>query len=48
MRLTCLKCGHQVELATGPQSVRSSCVCGQDYTNPEVINTGTRPNERGG
>ncbi|MEK7703732.1 MAG: hypothetical protein AAB426_02140 [Myxococcota bacterium] len=46
MRLTCLKCGHQIELATGESPLRVSCVCGEDYTNPNVINTGTRPNER--
>ncbi len=46
MRLTCLKCGHQVELATGAADQRISCVCGQDYTYPHVLNTGIRPNER--
>lgn len=46
MRLTCLKCGHQIELAVGDPSLRVSCVCGEDYTNPNVVNTGTRPNDR--
>lgn len=46
MRLTCLKCGHQVELTAGDGSLRGSCVCGLDYTNPHVVNTGTCPNQR--
>ncbi len=46
MRLTCLKCGHQIELAVGPSTATVSCPCGQDYTYPEVLNTGIRPNER--
>lgn len=46
MRLTCLKCGHQVELSGPAGLARVSCVCGQDYTYPEVVNTGTRPSER--
>jgi hypothetical protein len=45
LRLTCLKCGHQFELATGPHSSRIPCVCGQDFTYPEVLNTGTQPSE---
>ena len=45
MRLTCLKCGHQFELATGPHSSRIPCVCGQDYSYPEVLNTGIQPSE---
>jgi len=46
VRHTCLKCGHQTELALGPANIRVNCVCGQDYTYPEVWNTGIRPNER--
>jgi hypothetical protein len=46
MRLTCLRCGHQIELATGSSPVRISCVCGKDYSYPDVHNMGTRPNER--
>lgn len=46
MRLTCLKCGHQVELASALPGERISCACGQDYTYPNVLNTGIRPNER--
>lgn len=39
MRLTCLKCGHQIELASAKPDARVSCVCGQDYTYPQVSNT---------
>jgi hypothetical protein len=46
MRLTCLKCGHQVEMAYGDGSVAGSCICGQDYVYPRVVDTGTRPNAR--
>jgi hypothetical protein len=48
VRLTCLKCGHQFELAPagGSAGVRLNCVCGQDYTYPQVVNTGISPNER--
>ena len=48
VRLTCLKCGHQFELAVngGGTGLRVNCVCGQDYSYPEVVNTGIRPNER--
>ncbi|OGQ80821.1 MAG: hypothetical protein A2289_21115 [Deltaproteobacteria bacterium RIFOXYA12_FULL_58_15] len=35
-----------MEVAMGPRGVRINCVCGQDYTYPEVVNTGIRPNER--
>jgi hypothetical protein len=38
-------CGHLFELATGPHSSRIPCVCGQDYSYPEVLNTGTQPSE---
>lgn len=46
MRLTCLKCGHQMELAVNGGGTRLSCVCGNDYTYPNVINTNTFPSER--
>ena len=46
MRLTCLKCGHQTEVATDLRGVRVSCVCGYDHTYPEVINTGTCPSNK--
>lgn len=46
MRLTCLKCGHQSELAGVPTSVQVSCVCGLTHTYPEVVNTGIQPSER--
>lgn len=46
MRLTCLKCGHQIELATAPEGIRLSCTCGQEHSYPEVHNTGIRPNAR--
>mgnify|MGYP001129729865 CR=1 FL=1 len=45
MRLTCLKCGHQMELGSDPQTMRLKCVCGQDYSYPNVCNTGTCPND---
>ncbi len=46
MRLTCLKCGHQFELVAAPADLRLTCTCGNEYTYPEVIDTGIRPNER--
>ncbi len=46
MRLTCLKCGHQMEVATGMGSMRLSCVCGQDYSSPHVLDTGIQPSLR--
>lgn len=46
MRLTCLKCGHQVELAYGDATVSGSCICGQDYLYPRVLDTGTKPNAK--
>ena len=47
MRLTCLKCGHQFELPTDqPSETHLRCVCGQEHTQPLVLNTGTRPNEK--
>lgn len=46
MRLTCLRCGHQVEVAPAAASVRVNCTCGVEYTYPEVHNTGIRPSER--
>lgn len=46
MRLTCLKCGHQMEVATGANDLHLRCVCGQDYSSPDVFNTGICPNER--
>lgn len=46
MRLTCLKCGHQVELASGDGSAHGACICGQDYVYPRVVDTGIRPNAR--
>lgn len=46
MRLTCLKCGHQIELVSVPAGVRVSCPCGQEHTYPEVHNTGIRPSDR--
>ncbi len=49
MRVTCLKCGHQVELARparGAMPVTGTCVCGQNYVYPRLVDTGVRPNER--
>ena len=46
MRLTCLKCGNQIELASVPAGVRVNCTCGLEHTYPEVHNTGIKPNER--
>jgi hypothetical protein len=46
VRLTCLKCGHQIELATYESIGRLNCICGEEYTQPHVLNTGIRPNER--
>ena len=46
MRLTCLRCGHQVELTTSEGAASGTCICGQDYVYPRVIDTGIRPNKR--
>jgi hypothetical protein len=35
-----------MEVAMGPRHVRINCVCGQDYTYPDVVNTGTEPSEK--
>lgn len=43
--MTCLKCGHQIELAHGPNP-RVSCPCGLEFNHPAVVNTGTRPSAR--
>ncbi len=46
MRLTCLKCGYQIELAGFAAGARVTCSCGEDYTCPEVHDTGVRPSAR--
>lgn len=46
MRLTCLKCGHQIELATNSGTLTGSCICGEGYEFPKVLDTGVRPNAR--
>ena len=49
MRVTCLKCGHQVELARparGAMPAAGTCICGQNYVYPRLVDTGVRPNER--
>ena len=47
MRLTCLNCGHQVVIT--PQKAEeeqySYCVCGKEHVYPDLVDTGTRPNE---
>src|SRR5262245_58162807 len=45
--MTCLRCGHQSELATGGAAAgRLTCACGADYSLPDVRPTGTAPSER--
>lgn len=46
MRLTCLKCGHQFEVACGAGGQQVGCICGTQFELPEVLYTGTQPNER--
>ena len=46
MRFTCLKCGHQFEPALGAGQARTVCVCGHEYTSPNVVDTGVRPNSQ--
>ena len=46
MRLTCLKCGHQVKLIANAGPPRACCNCGRDMANPGVVDLGARPSER--
>jgi hypothetical protein len=46
MRQTCLKCGHQIELATTAGALNGSCICGEGYIYPNVVDTGVRPNAK--
>ena len=46
MRLTCLRCGNQMELAASGPRVGTICACGTEISYPEVYDTGVRPNER--
>ncbi|MBN1959432.1 MAG: hypothetical protein JW841_00680 [Deltaproteobacteria bacterium] len=46
MRLTCLKCGHQIELESSPAEITVDCPCGQQHVFPSVHNTGILPNYR--
>lgn len=46
MRLTCLKCGNQMEVGIGGPAVALVCTCGTEISCPEVLNTGVLPNER--
>jgi hypothetical protein len=46
MRLTCLRCGHQAELASAGAGIARTCVCGSALRNPGVIDTGIKPSER--
>jgi hypothetical protein len=43
VKLTCLKCGHQFEVATGPAGERYDCICGSVFNAPGVIDTGVLP-----
>ena len=45
MRLTCLKCGQQFELVIGVDVAAFGCVCGVAHHPPEVVDSGTQPNE---
>ena len=46
MRLTCLECGHQVDISPGEAKRKqlSNCVCGREHVFPDLLDTGTRPN----
>ena len=46
MRLTCLKCGHQFEIAADPGGATYGCVCGTQFENPGVLNTGVQPSAK--
>ncbi|MCK5688728.1 hypothetical protein KAI87_05620 [Myxococcota bacterium] len=47
MRLTCLKCGHQLDVAIESSKEGSlNCVCGEEYVHPKIFATGVRPNAR--
>lgn len=46
MRQTCLKCGHQVDLAPGESVAPEVCVCGCNFGGPCVLEMGVFPNAR--
>lgn len=46
MRQTCLKCGHQVELAVGECVAPQVCVCGRNFVSTCMITMGVQPNVR--
>lgn len=46
MRQTCLKCGHQVDLAVGETVAPQVCVCGRNFGSTCAIEMGVQPNVR--
>lgn len=46
MRVTCLKCGSQYDVAYDTSSTTVNCECGPSFTYPEVHYTGVQPSER--
>lgn len=46
MRLTCLTCGHQFDVQGKAADKGIQCVCGAQHVCPEVVDTGTCPNEK--
>jgi hypothetical protein len=46
VRITCLRCGHQLELPTVPTGPKQECPgCALKYAYPEIHNTGVSPSE---
>jgi hypothetical protein len=46
MRQTCLKCGHQVDLAVGETVAPQVCVCGRNFGQACSIDMGVQPSVR--
>ena len=48
MRLTCLRCGHQIDVPTQDALAEGYlyCVCGTEHVVPHLIGPDTAPNER--
>lgn len=46
MRQTCLKCGHQVDLAVGESVAPQVCVCGRNFGSTCALEMGVQPNVR--
>lgn len=46
MRLTCLKCGHQFDVAMGSGGEMVGCICGTQFKLPQVVDAGVQPSWR--